>query len=92
MSATQTQGTTVGVMKWFNPEKGFGFVKDEGTDKEYFVHFSEIQMDGYKTLNEGDRVSFEIGQGPKGLQAKTVRLLEANGPRNGRPAYTKDRD
>jgi cold shock protein len=101
MSATQTasdiRGTSVGVMKWFNPEKGYGFVKDEGNDEEYFVHFSEIQMGGYKSLNEGDRVSFEIAQGPKGLQAKTVRLLEGNGPRREAPArpslnYRKDED
>jgi CspA family cold shock protein len=69
-------------MKWFNPTKGFGFVKDEANDNEYFVHFSAIQMDGHKTLNEGDRVSFETVVGPKRPAARNVRALEPNGPRD----------
>jgi CspA family cold shock protein len=65
-----------GTVKWFNNAKGYGFiVRDEGDD--VFVHFKSIVMDGYKTLNEGDQVQFEIEEGPKGFQAKNVSRLEA---------------
>ena len=60
-----------GTVKWFSNEKGFGFIEREGGD-DVFVHFSAITMDGYKSLNEGQRVSFEIVQGDKGLQAANV--------------------
>ena len=64
-----------GTVKWFNRTKGYGFIeREEGED--VFVHFSAIQMDGYKTLNEGDRVQFEITDGPKGPQAADVTLAE----------------
>ena len=60
-----------GKVKWFNAEKGFGFIESEnGTD--VFVHFSAIAMDGYKTLDEGAQVEFEIEEGPKGPQASNV--------------------
>ncbi len=60
-----------GKVKWFNNSKGYGFIQQEdGTD--IFVHFSAIQGDGYKTLEEGQPVEFEITQGPKGLQAANV--------------------
>jgi CspA family cold shock protein len=60
-----------GKVKWFNNTKGYGFIQQEdGTD--IFVHFSAIQGDGYKTLDEGQPVQFEITQGPKGLQAANV--------------------
>ncbi|MGI6046273.1 MAG: cold-shock protein [Eggerthellaceae bacterium] len=61
-----------GTVKWFNPEKGYGFIsQDEGED--LFVHFSEIQMDGYKTLEEGASVSFDVREGQNGkLQAAHV--------------------
>ncbi len=60
-----------GKVKWFNNSKGYGFIQQEdGTD--IFVHFSAIQGDGYKTLEEGQTVEFEITQGPKGLQAANV--------------------
>jgi CspA family cold shock protein len=60
-----------GSVKWFNDAKGYGFITaDEGGD--VFVHFSAISADGFKSLAEGDRVSFEIKQGPKGLQAANV--------------------
>ena len=62
-----------GVVKWFNAEKGYGFIsQDDGPD--VFVHFSAIEMQGYKTLEEGQRVEFEITQGQKGPQAANVRL------------------
>jgi CspA family cold shock protein len=58
-------------VKWFNESKGFGFIsRDEGDD--VFVHFSAIKKDGFKTLNEGDEVEFEVSKGPKGLQATDV--------------------
>jgi CspA family cold shock protein len=61
-----------GRVKWFNAEKGFGFiVPDDGSD-DVFVHFSAITMEGYKTLEEGERVSYEVTQGPKGPQAANV--------------------
>ena len=64
-----------GTVKWFNDTKGFGFIQsDEGQD--VFVHQSEIQSDGFRTLNEGDRVSFELTQGPKGPKAAQVKRIE----------------
>jgi len=65
-----------GKVKWFNNTKGYGFIEQEGGD-DVFVHFSAIDGEGYKTLNEGDPVEFEIVQGPKGLQAKNVRSVSA---------------
>jgi len=59
-------------VKWFNEAKGFGFISQDGGE-DVFVHFSAIQMDGFKTLAEGDRVEFEVTRGPKGLQAGSVR-------------------
>ncbi len=60
-----------GSVKWFNGRKGFGFISREDGD-DVFVHFSEIQEDGYKTLDEGQNVEFSVAEGPKGLQAKEV--------------------
>ena len=62
-----------GTVKWFDAKKGYGFVADSAsTDTDYFVHFSEIQTDGFKTLNEGQKVSFDIGESTKGLVATNV--------------------
>src|ERR671921_54797 len=61
-----------GTVKWFNAEKGFGFIAVDG-GQDVFVHYSAIQMDGYKSLDEGQRVSFEVVQGEKGPQADAVR-------------------
>ena len=60
-----------GTVKWFNATKGYGFITREGGD-DVFVHYSAIEADGYKTLNEGQRVEFTITQGPKGLSATSV--------------------
>jgi len=65
---------TEGTVKWFNERKGFGFIsQDDGED--VFVHFSSINMPGFKKLEEGDRVSFEVEQGDRGPQAKNVEKL-----------------
>ena len=63
----------VGRVKWFNPEKGFGFIEREGGD-DVFVHFSAIQAEGYKSLEEGQRVEFDLEKGQRGPQAANVRL------------------
>jgi CspA family cold shock protein len=60
-----------GKVKWFNAEKGFGFIETEGQD-DVFVHFSAIQGDGYKSLEEGQSVTFEVVEGPRGPQAANV--------------------
>jgi CspA family cold shock protein len=62
-----------GTVKWFNAEKGFGFIEREGGD-DVFVHFSAIQSQGYKSLDEGQSVEFEVEKGQRGLQATNVRL------------------
>jgi CspA family cold shock protein len=65
---------TQGTVKWFNAEKGFGFISQEGGE-DLFVHYSEIQSAGYRTLEEGARVEFEITDGKKGKQASAVTLV-----------------
>ena len=60
-----------GTVKWFNGSKGFGFIARE-SGEDVFVHFNEIVGEGYKTLNEGEKVSFEVTRGPKGLQASKL--------------------
>ena len=68
---------TTGVVKWFNAKKGFGFlVADDGTDQDVFVHYSEIQTEGFRTLREGDKVEFELDDDDKGPRAREVNLLE----------------
>ena len=64
-----------GVVKWFNAEKGFGFISVDGGGPDAFVHFSAIQGDGYRSLDENQRVEFESSQGPKGPQADSVRAI-----------------
>ena len=61
-----------GTVKWFNESKGFGFISPEDGSKDVFVHFSEIQGDGFKSLAEGDRVSFDVTEGQKGPQSSNV--------------------
>lgn len=61
-----------GTVKWFNESKGFGFISQDGGGDDVFVHFSVIQGDGFKTLTDGQPVTFEMENGPKGLQATTV--------------------
>jgi CspA family cold shock protein len=61
-----------GKVKWFNEAKGFGFIEPKDGGNDIFVHYSSIKTDGYKTLKQGDEVSFDITQGPKGPQANNV--------------------
>ena len=61
-----------GTVKWFNSEKGYGFITVDGGGADVFVHWSAITMDGYRALDEGQRVEFEVGQGQKGPQAEAV--------------------
>ncbi len=63
-----------GTVKWFNNRKGYGFINEED-GRDIFVHFSSIQMEGYKTLNEGERVTFEIEESDRGPEAKNVRRI-----------------
>ena len=67
----------IGTVKWFNDAKGFGFIEPEGGGEDVFAHFSAIQMDGFRTLKQGSRVSYERVQGPKGDLAQNIRSLES---------------
>ena len=73
-----------GKVKWFNGEKGYGFIEQDDGGSDLFVHFSAIQGDGYRNLNEGDVVEFEVGQGQKGPQARNVAVVRAAEPQGGR--------
>lgn len=64
-----------GTVKWFNAEKGFGFIAVDGGGSDVFVHYSNIQADGYRSLEENQRVEFQITQGQKGPQAESVRVI-----------------
>ncbi|WP_459614578.1 cold-shock protein [Bordetella sp. 2513F-2] len=64
-----------GIVKWFNADKGFGFIMPDNGGKDLFAHFSEIQGDGYKSLQENQRVSYTAGQGAKGPQATKISVL-----------------
>jgi CspA family cold shock protein len=71
-----------GTVKWFNDAKGFGFIEPEGGGPDVFAHFSAVQMDGFRTLKQGGRVTYEVVQGPKGDLAQNIRpLVEADEPR-----------
>jgi len=66
---------TTGTVKFFNAEKGYGFISLEGGDKDVFVHYSNIQGNGYRTLEEGQKVEFDVAPGRKGDEAQTVRPI-----------------
>ncbi len=61
-----------GKVKWFNDAKGYGFIRMDGEEKDIFVHYSAVQAEGFRSLAEGEEVSFEVIQGPKGLKAENV--------------------
>lgn len=73
-SSKGTELREQGTVKWFNASKGYGFIQRQ-SGEDVFVHFSAIQAEGYKTLNEGQAVEFEVKRGPKGLQAENVTSL-----------------
>ncbi|MBS0436674.1 MAG: cold-shock protein [Proteobacteria bacterium] len=62
----------IGTVKWFNDAKGFGFIEPEGGGEDVFAHFSAIQMEGFRTLKQGSKVSYELVQGPKGQLAQNI--------------------
>lgn len=66
----------LGTVKWFNDAKGFGFIEPEGGGEDIFAHFSAIQMDGFRTLKQGSKVSFEVVDGPKGKLAQNIQPVE----------------
>jgi CspA family cold shock protein len=67
----------LGTVKWFNDAKGFGFIEPEGGGEDVFAHFSAIQMEGFRTLKQGSKVSFDLVQGPKGMLAQNICSAEA---------------
>lgn len=92
-----------GTVKWFNPEKGFGFITRDNGEKDVFVHHSAIQGGGFRTLNDGERVEFDVVQGQKGPAAENVVRLDAqegggsagrggNGGGRGQGGRDRDRD
>lgn len=68
----------VGTVKWFNDAKGFGFIEPDGGGEDVFAHFSAIQMEGFRTLKQGGRVSFDLVDGPKGKLAQNIASLESS--------------
>jgi CspA family cold shock protein len=72
---TKEQIMANGTVKWFNSEKGFGFIAQDGGGADVFVHYSAITTDGYRSLDENQKVEFDLTQGPKGPQAENVRPL-----------------
>ncbi|UZD53839.1 cold-shock protein [Caldimonas aquatica] len=69
-------GTHAGTVKWFNDAKGFGFIEPDEGGEDVFAHFSAILMDGFRTLKQGSKVTFDLVQGPKGKLAQNIQLLE----------------
>lgn len=72
----EKMNTQKGSVKWFNSTKGFGFIELEAGGEDVFIHFSDIQMEGYKVLNEGQKVEFELENGEKGLKATNIIAIE----------------
>ncbi len=75
VNKTQVQAMAQGTVKWFNADKGYGFITPDGGGNDLFVHHSEIKVSGFATLDEGEQVEFEVGQGQKGPCANNVHRL-----------------
>jgi cold shock protein len=71
----QGEGMATGTVKWFNDAKGYGFITPDDGSEDLFAHFSAINMSGFKTLKEGQKVSFDVVQGPKGKQASNIQKV-----------------
>lgn len=69
-----------GTVRWFNNVKGYGFIELDGTGEDVFAHFSQIQMEGFKTLKSGQRVEFELVEGTKGLSAHNISVIQLAAP------------
>ncbi len=72
---TQKATTLTGEVSWFNGGKGYGFISRNDGEEDLFVHFSYLQMEGYRTLKQGQKVRFTVGKGPKGIQAENVEVI-----------------
>jgi CspA family cold shock protein len=75
-SVRDLNSMSIGTVKWFNEAKGFGFIAPEGGGEDLFAHFSAIQGQGFKTLRENQKVSFDVTTGPKGKQAANIRSVD----------------
>jgi CspA family cold shock protein len=80
--------STQGTVKWFNSEKGFGFIAPDDGSADVFAHYSAIQASGYRSLEENQRVEFDVAQGPKGLQAETS--VPSDAPRCPAPRFPRE--
>ena len=80
MGRTEGAAIATGSVKWFNNAKGYGFILPDGGGEDLFAHYSAIQMDGYKTLNAGQKVSFDVVPGDKGLQALNIQAAAEDEP------------
>lgn len=76
-SMWETRPMTKGTVKWFNDAKGFGFIQAEGKEADIFVHYSAVKAEGFRSLNEGEEVEFELIEGDKGLKAENVTRVQA---------------
>ena len=81
---------STGTVKWFNDAKGFGFIEPDEHGGDVFAHFSAITMEGFKTLKEGERVEFELVEGPKGRLAKNIKPTTLASPSSAPPATTNE--
>ena len=82
----------IGTVKWFNNAKGYGFILPEGGGEDLFAHYSSIVMDGYKTLKSGQRVNYELIQGPKGLHATNISAVESESANGALPETNLNQD